>query len=419
LFESCCFAQYQIMKILLSAYACEPHKGSEPAVGWNWIVALVQQGHNVSVITRENNRAVIESRIADQSLRVTPIYHDLPRWCRRWKHWPGGLYLYYLLWQVGAYLRARNAHQSSPFDVVHHITFVTFRQPSFMGGLGIPFILGPVGGGETSPPFLRAGLNLSGRLQETIRDILIGIAKYDPLVNRTFSKAALIACTTKETLERIPRRFHHKCMVLPAIGIDSSQEQPAPPFLPHTPTFLFIGRLLYWKGLHLVLRAMPEVLRHLPSARLKIVGEGKDARWLRRVADECGVATHVDWVPHLPHDEIATAYHGHVAFVFPSLHDSGALVVLESLSARLPVICLALGGPGVFVDSSCGVVVETANQSECAIQQSIAAAMIKLSQDPVAREALAANCVARARNFSWRNAAQQIYSAFEAANRRP
>jgi glycosyltransferase involved in cell wall biosynthesis len=406
------------MKILLSAYACEPDKGSEPAVGWNWMLALVRQGHDVSVITRENNRAVIEEQIPDRSLRVTPIYYDLPSWCRRWKHWPGGLYLYYLLWQIGAYHHARNIHRLSPFDVVHHITFVTFRQPSFMGGLGIPFILGPVGGGETSPRHLRAGLSLSGRLQEKFRDIAIDIARVDPLMHRTFSKAALIACTTSETLQRIPQHFHRKCMVLPAIGIDPPQEQLAPSAPAAGPTFLFIGRLLYWKGLHLVLRAMPEVLRQFPNARLKIVGQGKDAGWLRQVAEESGVSAHVDWIPQLPHHEISTAYHGHVAFVFPSLHDSGAMVVLESLSAQLPVICLALGGPGIFVDSSCGVAIDTTSQSDQSIQHSIAEAMIRLAQEPSVRDSLVANCTARARHFSWDNAAQQLYSTFETAKRR-
>ena len=34
-------------KILLSAYACEPHKGSEPGIGWNWAIQLASLGHQV------------------------------------------------------------------------------------------------------------------------------------------------------------------------------------------------------------------------------------------------------------------------------------------------------------------------------------------------------------------------------------
>lgn len=403
------------MKILLSAYACEPHKGSEPAVGWNWMLALIEQGHDVSILTRTNNQTTIDAEIRGRSLPVHPVYFDLPAWCRRWKHWPGGLYFYYLLWQAGAYRRARALHRAAPFDVVQHITFVTFRQPSFMGGLGIPFLLGPIGGGETSPRQLRSGMNRSGRLREMLRDLLISLARFDPLMLRTFSHATVIACATSETLQRIPQAFRGKCVVTPAIGIDPPAAPPASP-IPPSPSFLFVGRLLYWKGLHLVLRAMPAVLRQVPNARLKIVGQGRDARWLKRVAEEYGVSANVDWILRLPHHDIAAAYRGHTAFVFPSLHDSGGMVVLESLAAQLPVICLDLGGPGVFVDSSCGIVIEAANQSEDAVQRSIAAAMIRLATEPSVRDALAANCLERASRFRWRGTAETLYLAWRGAH---
>jgi len=376
------------------------------------MLSLVELGHDVWVLTRANNRPSLDAEIKRRSLSVQPVYYDLPSWCRRWKRWPGGLYFYYLLWQAGAYRLARRLHRKAAFDLAHHITFVTFRQPSFMGGLGIPFLLGPVGGGETSPTQLRAGMNWSGRLRERTRDLLISIARIDPFMGHSFSKASLIACTTGETLRRIPRRFRDKCVVLPAIGIDPAAEPPPLPTFP--PSFLFIGRLLYWKGLHLVLRALPEVLRHVPNARLKIVGQGRDARWLKGVAEACGVAAHVDWIPELPHSEIAAAYRGHTAFVFPSLHDSGGMVVLESLAAGLPVICLNCGGPGVFVDSSCGIVIDPVRQSEEAVQQLLAAAMVRLATQPSVRESLAANGPARARRFTWRGAAESLYSTLQA-----
>lgn len=406
------------MKILLSAYACEPNKGSEPGVGWNWMLAALEQGHDVSVITRENNRTAIEQEIQARAISVKMAYYDLPAWCRKWKHWPGGLYLYYLLWQFGAYRRARTLHRTTPFDLVHHVTFVTFRQPSFMGGLGIPFLLGPVGGGETSPHQLRTGMNLSGRLQELLRDLFICAARFDPFMIHTYSRASLVACTTQDTLRRIPPRFQGKCLVTPAIGIDATALETAPPNT-DSPNFLFIGRLLYWKGLHLLLRAMPEVLRAMPNARLTVIGEGRDAHWLKRVAESCGITAHVDWVSSLPHRELAITYRDHLALVFPSLHDSGGMVVLEALAAQVPVICLALGGPGVFVNSSCGISIGTANQSEEAIQHALAAAMIRLAQHPSLRQSLASNCLARARNFTWCGAANHLYSAWREASHQP
>ena len=47
-------------KILVSAYACEPGKGSEPGVGWNWVNGYAERGYEVHVITRANNKMAIE-----------------------------------------------------------------------------------------------------------------------------------------------------------------------------------------------------------------------------------------------------------------------------------------------------------------------------------------------------------------------
>ena len=46
-------------KILLSAYACEPNRGSEPGVGWNWALQLNKLGYDIKVVTRLNNKITV------------------------------------------------------------------------------------------------------------------------------------------------------------------------------------------------------------------------------------------------------------------------------------------------------------------------------------------------------------------------
>ncbi len=50
------------LKVLISAYACEPNKGSEPEVGWQWALQMAKY-HEVTVLTRTNNRAGIEREL--------------------------------------------------------------------------------------------------------------------------------------------------------------------------------------------------------------------------------------------------------------------------------------------------------------------------------------------------------------------
>ena len=67
----------QSLKILYSAYACEPGRGSEPGVGWHWAVETARLGHEVWVITRANNRGVIE-RAMDALARLV-VEGDIER----------------------------------------------------------------------------------------------------------------------------------------------------------------------------------------------------------------------------------------------------------------------------------------------------------------------------------------------------
>ncbi len=401
------------MKVLLSAYACEPSKGSEPGVGWNWARALIRRGYEVHVITRRNNRSDIENACKGEKNLLTFSYYDLPRWARFWKYWPGGIYLYYLTWQIGAYRLAKRLHSEEKFDCVHHITFVSFRQPSFMGRLGIPFIFGPVGGGETMPAQFRRGIPPSGRMIEAFRDLGSTLVSFDPLMRRTFSSASIIACTTRETLDRIPNRFHHKCIVQRAIGINHAEiETRASSEVLIRPQFLYVGRLLYWKGLHLVIQALGEVRRSIPDVTLKVIGDGNDRMWLQSVARDANVAELIEWTPAKPHNEIWQEYRKSLAFVFPSLHDSGGMVVLEALAAGLPAICLDLGGPGSIVTSSCGVVVESRQRDEATVKDQLAKAMILMASDQRRWASLSADAVSRARQTTWDAAVDSVYSSF-------
>ena len=88
------------MRILLSAYACEPGKGSEPGVGWHWALETARLGHEVWVLTRANNRSAIEAALAQRppmhNLRF--CYYDLPAWARWWKKGRRGIRLYCILY---------------------------------------------------------------------------------------------------------------------------------------------------------------------------------------------------------------------------------------------------------------------------------------------------------------------------------
>jgi glycosyltransferase involved in cell wall biosynthesis len=403
------------MKILLSAYACEPNKGSEPGVGWNWAIEIARLGHEVWVLTRTNNRQTIELELSRQ-LRQSNlhfIYYDLPYWLRFWKQGLKGVHLYYFLWQIGAFVKAHALCRHIKFDFVHHVTFVSARQPSFMGLLGIPFIFGPLAGGERIPKQLRRQLSLQGLFFECFRDILNALVAFDPLMWLSFNQAKVIYVTSFNTLQLIPKYFHDKVKIQLAIGAELQKEDFQINALKQNELkILYVGHLLYLKGLHLGIEAFSRFLKTHPASRLTIIGEGIDKDWLKRKIEYYGIASSVDWLPWMKQEQLAAYYKAHDIFLFPSLRDSGGMVVLEALSFGLPVICLNLGGPGVIVDSTCGFKIEAENQNETIVIEGLVNAMelycrLKSSE----KQQLQAGAKARVQCFTWQQAVKNVYTS--------
>jgi glycosyltransferase involved in cell wall biosynthesis len=404
------------MKVLLSAYACEPGKGSEPGVGWHWAIEIARLGHEVHILTRPKSVVAIERGLAELDglhLNIHIHDYDLPRWARWWHKNLRGIHLHYLLWQWGAYRHARKLHAQEGFDLVHHITFAVYRHPSFMGGLGIPFIFGPIGGGEHSPPALLRSAPWRARIYEFLRSVGNSVASIDPLVRSTFHCAALILCKTPETLAVVPQHEQAKCIFIQDVATDYDLLAESPSTGSETARFLFVGNLLHLKGIHLILRALRQVREDIPDAKLTIVGDGRDRAWLHGLARQLGIDHAVDWRGKLPRQEVMAIYGSHTAFVFPSLHDSGGTVVLEALSQGLPVICLDLGGPGAILPENCGFKIAARDRTEEQVVSALAAAMKQLACDSVLRRELAENALAAARVQTWKAVVGHAYEQVE------
>src|SRR5437660_12518213 len=92
------------LKVLISAYACEPNKGSEPEVGWQWALQMARF-HDVTVLTRANNQPTIEPELARlEGKQPLPrfVYHDRGPSLLEFKRLFKAVTIYYLLWQRSA-----------------------------------------------------------------------------------------------------------------------------------------------------------------------------------------------------------------------------------------------------------------------------------------------------------------------------
>lgn len=346
------------LRVLLSAYACEPNIGSEPEVGWN-IVREMAKYNQVWVITRSNNRSSIEAALTLNPVAdLEFIYFDLPRWARFWKRGRIGIRLYYYLWQIGIYFIARRLNARIKFDLCHHVTFVLYWAPSFISFLPIPFLWGPVGGGETAPWTFWKNFSIRGKIYEPIRSIARWFAEHDPFVRFTAKRSSLAIATSKETALRLQQVGATNIVISTQVGLSKSDIDTfslvAP--LPEKPIrFISIGNLVHLKGVDLAIRAFAKA--NLADAEYWIVGDGPERPKLESLALFLGVNHQVHFLGHLPRQELPQMLSQIHALIFPSLHDSGGFAIAEAMAAGRPVICLDLGGPAVQMNNECGFVV--------------------------------------------------------------
>lgn len=391
------------MKVLISAYSCEPRRGSEPGVGWNVARALAKH-HEVWVLTRpDESKDVIEAELARNPVpNMHFVYFTTPILGNIWRLGQSGIMqIHYYFWQIIAYFIARRLHREIGFDVAQHVTFVKYSSPSFLSLLPVPFIWGPVGGGESAPKAFWQDFNLNNKIYETFRILVREIGERDPFTRLTARRSAVAHATTEDTAKRVRKMGCSHVQILSESGlsqeeIESLAQFPLPDVSPVR--FISMGRLLHWKGFHLGLRAFAQA--NLPDAEYWIVGNGPEWKRLQSLADDLGITHQVKFWGQLPRAETLGKLAECQVLVHPSLHDSGGWVCLEAMGAGRPVICLDLGGPAQQVTEETGFKVPAITLKQTITH--MAAVMVQVSGDAELRVRMGQAGQRRVREiYSW------------------
>jgi glycosyltransferase involved in cell wall biosynthesis len=369
------------LRVLISAFACAPGMGSELGVGWNTARELANR-HEVWVLTQGIHRPAIEAELAHNPVsNLHFLYYDVPRWASWWHRGRPTKQPYYYLWQFGAYRVARMLHRKVGLDLAHHVTFVVYWKPSLLALLPVPFIWGPVGGGESAPKAFRPDFGVRGKAYEAMRDLARRAGEHDPFVGLTARRSALALATTEETAARLRILGARDVRVFSQVGLNQEEidrllTRGAPSEQDFT-RFASVGRLLHWKGFHLALRAFARA--RLSDAEYWVLGDGPERERLEALAEDLNISHQVKFWGRLSRDETLRRLGQCHALVHPSLHESGGWVCLEAMALGRPVVCLDLGGPAVQVTEETGLKVSPI-KPEQAVDE-LATAMRMLAKD--------------------------------------
>ena len=386
------------MKILASAYACEPDKGSEAAVGWNW-VKLISKKHDVWVITRKNNKWSIEAELEGHpNPRLHFEYVDLPKWASFWKRGPKRVRSYYYLWQFAAALKAIKLNKLINFDYAHHITFVNNWLWTSFALTPIPYVWGPIGSNSPVPKaFLPTFKDFIKDRGGTLLRTWMRLA--DPLYWLSTLRAKSILVINSQSRNEVPLKWlaKHKIRIEPAISVEAGQRK-----CNHRNSelfeVLFVGRFIPIKQPDLALDAFAEIAAKMSRVRFTLLGQGPLEKYLRKKVDRHNLSNQVRFVSWLPRNDALNMMRECDVLLFPSM-EGGGMVVLEAMAEGKPVIALEWGGPGDFINVDCGIKIPVSRRSRFEVVKDIAEALEWLATDPDVRHGLSNGARLRAGEF--------------------
>jgi glycosyltransferase involved in cell wall biosynthesis len=346
------------MNILLNAYACAPHKGSEPGMGWNWItnIALFCK---VYIITEGEWREEIEEAIKTlpQGNNITfyylPVSNKIRNMC--WNQGDWRFYYYYRKWQKRALKQAVEICHNVPVDIIHQLNMVGYREPGMLWKIkDIPVVWGPIGGfGGISMNFLKL-FPLKDRLKQQFKQIINEAQVYAPYIQRAIKNSnTLIACnsTARNKLQRFRKDKVLQISEAGSLMINTVYNRN---FNADKLKVLWIGRNLKSKALSIALKTMNSLSNY--KIELNILGVSKS-----EIGFLAGNYTNINFYSWIPHNEVQKIFESSHLLFFTSLYEATGTVVLESLAKGVPVLCHDTCGQGDIIDNTCGIKVAMKN----------------------------------------------------------
>ncbi|PHV62944.1 glycosyltransferase family 4 protein [Cyanobacterium aponinum] len=398
------------MKVLIISEHASLKFGGEAALPLHYFRVLRQRKIDVWMIVHERTKTELNQIFAHDLERIFFIkdsfLHKLVFFLG--KPFPSRIsyftfgFLLRMLTQFSTKKLAKFLIKEYQIDLIHQPIPVSPKEPSMIYDMGVPIIIGPMNGGMNYPkgfkdresPWTHLFLELGRNFSNFINILIPGKIKAD-----------LLLVANKRSKNALPQCLQNKYIIeLVENGVDLSIWQQEIETNFHATKknlkeikIVYLGRLVSWKGVDLLLVAFKDLIAILSEYKitLEIIGEGKQRTVLEKQAQSLGliidnndncVSSKIAFQGQLSQKDCAQHLKSADMMVLPSLYECGGAVVLEAMAMKIPVIATNWGGPADYLDETCGILVDP--DSEASFIQNLTQAMEKLILNPDLRKSM-------------------------------
>lgn len=383
-------------RVLLLADDCNPDWPSLPVVGYKACRAIGERVDAVVATQVRNQPAITRDGIG----RCDVVYIDNEYIARPMCRLSGILrggnsvgwttslamgYLPYLAFEREVWRRFSGELKEGQFDVVHRITPMSPTLPSPMAKWSpVPFVIGPLNGGLKWPRGFAREFSREKEWMTYVR----GAHRLLPFYQATNANSAAILAAFPHTIADLPEGTRDRVIDVPEVGIDPETfSAPLERSRRDSMTLLYAGRLVPYKCpdvLLLALAACPNLRRH----RVLIVGDGPERQPMERIVSEHELGSCVEFMGRIPQARVGQIMREADIFVFPSIRELGAGVVVEAMACGLACVVVDYGAPGRLVGPERGIRVPLGNKDQLVAR--FAAELAALVDNPAQVKALGA-----------------------------
>ena len=387
------------MKILMLTWEYPPRiVGGIARVVHDLSKRLIKDGHEVTVVTYRDNMDIPEYE-NDKGVNVYRVDNYMIH--------PNNFIDWILQLNFNLIAKATEIiNKEGAFDVIHaHDWLVASAAKTLKNAYGIPIV--------ATIHATEAGRN-SGIHDDTQRYIndtewMLTYEASEVIVNSNYMK---------NELQRLFGLPYEKINVIPNginlnnyVGVERDYDFRRKYAMDNEKIILYVGRLVYEKGIQHLIAAMPKILSNYHDAKLIIAGRGGMIEELKAEAASLGLNDKVYFTGYLDSKQVPKMYKCADVAVFPSTYEPFGIVALEAMLAGVPTVVSDVGGLDEIVEH--GV---DGMKSYAGNPNSIADSVTALLYD----HQLAANVSKKARQkvkeqFNWEKIAQDTHFTYEKA----
>ncbi|TWR25208.1 glycosyltransferase [Mucilaginibacter pallidiroseus] len=352
-------------KILISAYAVSPYRGSEYGAAWNTINYLAKK-HDVWVLYGMSDDHMGDTQTLRKYMAETPVPNvtfvevgasRLANTINLLNKAGAGWFFYfaYYLWQKAALRTARALSANIDFDVVHQLGPIGYREPGFLWQLKKPMVWGPIGGMMKIDDRLIKDMPLRSRLQFKAKNLINYFQlNYSTRIKDAFKRADVLIAATTTGQRTIKEKFGRESYHWAEPWLIKEPELDATKFRK-----LDSQVKLVWAGTHNERKNMKLCLQALAGVNYKnwvlnVLGTGPLTASLKQMAADLGISDKIKWHGMIDRKEAVQIMAGSHLHIVTSIAEDNPNVVFEALSNAVPTLTINHFGMADLVTENSG-----------------------------------------------------------------